>query len=212
MILSLTLSKRLPSYVWLLLLSSVFALAAQPEGASAKSSVSTKPSAKDYVLQPSDVIKVQIFQEDDLNRDVRISQECTVQLPLIERVDLTGKTARQAEDYIRALYAKDFIKNPQVNLSVMEYAPRRVNVIGAVNTQGVVVFQQEQGLTLLEAIGKAGGFSRLAAKKKVTLKRIKPDGTTDTTVINCEELAKGETNELWPLQPDDVIYVPEIIM
>lgn len=193
----------------LLLLSVAFAGAAQSDTSVTKPSA-PKAVAKDYILQPSDVIKVQIFQEDDLNRDVRISQECTVQLPLIERVDLTGKTARQAEEYIRSLYARDFLKKPQVNLQVMEYAPRRVNVVGAVNTPGVIIFQQEQGLTLLEAIGKAGSFNRLAQKKRVTLKRIRPDGTTDTTVIDCEELVKGDTNELYPLQPDDVIYVPEI--
>jgi protein involved in polysaccharide export with SLBB domain len=56
------------------------------------------------VLQASDLIRVQIFQEDDLNREVRISQENTVKLPLIDTVSLKDKTVRQAEEYIRDLY------------------------------------------------------------------------------------------------------------
>lgn len=201
--------KRFISHLGFLLLISVFAVAAQSETSVAKS-LPGKVAAKDYVLQPSDVIRVKVFQEEDLSLEVRISQECTVKLPLIEKVDLTGKTARQAEDYIRDLYARDFIKNPHVTLTVTEYTPRKVNVMGQVNAQGVVTFKQEQGLTLLEAINMAGGFTRLARKKDVTLKRIKPDGTPETVTIDCEALAKGDATESWPLQPDDVIFVPEI--
>ncbi len=164
------------------------------------------------MLQPSDLIRVQIFQEDELNREIRISRECTVMLPLIETVNLTGKTARQAEEYIRSLYAKDFLAKPQVNLSVLEYAPRRVYVFGAVGNPGPVTFVQEAGLTLVEAIAKAGSFSRIANKKKVTLKRIKADGGTDVIPINVEELLKGEGNMSWPLQPEDVIFVPETFL
>ena len=89
------------------------ASAESPSKTGATKSDGTKP---DYVLQPSDLIRVQIFQEDDLNREVRISQEYTVKLPLIDTVDLKDKTARQAEDYIRELYGRDFLAKPQVNL------------------------------------------------------------------------------------------------
>ena len=166
----------------------------------------------DYVLQPSDLLKIQVFQEDDLTREVRISQEYTVKLPLVENVDLRGKTVRQAEEYIRDLYGKDFLVSPQVNLFVLEYAPRRVFVAGAVTTPGVVLFQQEQGLILIDAISRAGSFNRLADKKRVTLKRTKSDGSTETVTINVEELMKGETTQTWPLQPGDVINVPEKIL
>ncbi len=187
--------------------------ATQEKGSTSKSDGSKNLISKaDYVLQPSDLIRVQIFQEDDLNREVRISQEFTVTLPLVNSVDLSGKTARQAESYIRDLYAKDFLVQPQVNLTVVEYAPRRVYVAGAVGAPGVVLFQQEQGLTLIEAISKANSFNRLADKKRVTLKRTMPDGTSETKTINVEELMKGDSSETWPLQPGDVINVPERVL
>lgn len=166
----------------------------------------------DYLLQPSDLIRVEIFQEEDLKREVRISQEFTVTLPLIDTIDLRGKTARQAESYIRDLYARDYLVKPQVNLFVLEYAPRRVYVAGAVTTPGEVLFQQEQGLNLIAAISRAGSFNRLADQKRVTLKRTLPDGTSETKTINVEELMKGESNETYPLQPGDVINVKERIL
>ena len=65
---------------------------------------------------------------------------------------------------------------------------------------------------MIDAISRAGSFNRLADKKRVTLKRAKPDGSTETRIINVEELMKGETNETWPLQPGDVINVPEKLL
>jgi polysaccharide export outer membrane protein len=189
------------------------AVAAQSDSPSRSGASKAADASKaDYVLQPSDLIRVQIFQEDDLNREVRISQENTVTLPLIDTVSLKGKTARQAEEHIRDLYGRDFLAKPQVNLFVLEYAPRRVFIAGAVNKPGVVLFQQEQGLTLIDAISRADSFNRLADKKRVTLKRTNADGTSETFTINVEELMKGESNKTWPLQPNDVINVPEKIL
>jgi uncharacterized protein involved in exopolysaccharide biosynthesis len=144
---------------------------------------------------------VQVFQEEELNREVRISQENTVTLPLIGNVDLAGKTARQAEEIIRSRYERDYLVRAQVNLIVMEYVPRNVFVVGSVGQPGVVPFPREQGLTLLDAISRAGSFNRLADKKHVTLKRTYSDGRTETFTINAEDLSKGESTETWPLQP-----------
>jgi hypothetical protein len=116
---------------------------------------------------------------------------------------------------IRDRYGKDYLAKPQVHIQVMEYAPRRVFVFGAVGKPGDVLFQQEQGLTLVDAISRAGSLNRLANKNKVTLKRTKPDGSTETRVIDMEELTKGDKadkNDAWPLEPGDVINVPEKII
>ena len=207
---------RLPQFITracLMAYCGVLVASAATTVATGKSdSPKTEATKVDYVLQPSDLIRVQIFQEEELNREVRISQEHTVNLPLIGSVDLSGRTARQAEEMIRRLYDRDFLVNPQVNLIVVEYAPRNVFVSGSVLTQGVVPFPREQGLTLIDAISRAGGFSRLADKKHVTLKRTNAEGKPETFTINAEDLAKGDSTETWPLQPNDVITVPERIL
>jgi polysaccharide export outer membrane protein len=73
----------------------------------------------------------------------------------------------------------------------------------------VIEFPHEKGLTLVDAIARAGGFTRLARQNKVTLKRTNPDGTTRVETIDVEALLKGDSTETWPLQPGDVITVPE---
>jgi polysaccharide export outer membrane protein len=170
------------------------------------------PTNPDYILQPSDLLHVQIFQEDDLTRDVRISQEYTVSLPLIGQINLKDKTAHQAQQLIRTLYDRDYLVDPQVNVIVLEYAKRTVNVLGSVNSPGAVQFPPEQGLTLLDAITRVGGFTRLADRKHVKLTRTTPDGKTSNYIINTDEIIGGSAQQTWALIPDDVIFVPERIL
>jgi polysaccharide biosynthesis/export protein len=169
-------------------------------------------AALDYVLQPSDLLNVQVFQEENLKRDVRVSQEFEITLPLIGKVDLKGKSLRQAEDLIRELYDRDYLVNPQVNVVVVEYAKRSVNVIGSVNQPGAVLFPQEQGLTLLDAVARAGGFSRLANRNQVKLTRTNADGKSETYIIDADDLIKGKSSNSWPLLANDIIFVPERIL
>jgi polysaccharide export outer membrane protein len=169
-------------------------------------------AAADYVLQPSDLLNVQVFQEENLKRDVRVSQEYSITLPLIGKVDLKGKSLRQAEDLIRELYNRDYLVNPQVNVVVVEYAKRSVNVIGQVNQPGAVLFPQEQGLTLLDAISRAGGFTRLANRSQVKLTRTNADGKTETYIINADDLIKGSSSTSWQLLVNDIVFVPERIL
>jgi polysaccharide biosynthesis/export protein len=166
----------------------------------------------DYLLQPGDLLKVDVFQEDDLRQEVRISQEYTIKLSLIGTLDLRGKTLRQTEELVRSLYDKDYLVNPQVTINVKEYVKRTVDVQGSVGKPGSVEFPPEEGLTLLQAISRAGGFNRLADKKGVLLTRKAPDGHSETTKINAADIIDGTSKENWPLQKDDTIFVPERIL
>lgn len=166
----------------------------------------------DYVLQPSDLLSVKVFQEENLTREVRVSQEYSITLPLIGKVDVKGKSLRQMEDLVRELYNRDYLVNPQINIVVTEYSKRSVNVIGQVNGPGQILFPQEQGLTLLDAISKAGGFSRLANRNQVKLTRTDTNGKTETFIIDADDLIKGKGSNNWPLIVNDIIFVPERIL
>jgi len=181
-------------------------------GASLHAADQPAPESTDYVLQPSDLIRVLIFQEPDLMREVRITQENSITLPLIGTIDLRDKTVRQAEEIIRSLYDKDYLVNPQINVTVLEYTQRTVKVLGAVNQPGAIVFPPEQKMGLLEAIARAGGFSRLAERRKVRLSRTLADGKTENYIVNADDMIQGASGEQWLLTKGDVIFVPERIL
>jgi polysaccharide export outer membrane protein len=170
------------------------------------------PESTDYILQPSDLIRLVVFQEPDLEREVRITQEYTITLPLIGTIDLRNKTVRQAEEIIRSLYDKDYLVNPQINLTVLEYTQRTVKVLGAVNQPGAIVFPPEQKMGLLEAIARAGGFSRIAERRKVRLSRTLEDGKSENYIINTDEMIQGASVQQWLLTKGDIIFVPERIL
>jgi polysaccharide biosynthesis/export protein len=196
---------RLPSFLFV-----VFGLVVGVTGRSAEDSV--QRSTTDYILQPSDLIRVVIFQEPDLLREVRITQEYTITLPLVGTIDVRNKTVRQVEEVIRSLYDKDFLVNPQINLTVLEYTQRTVQVVGAVNQPGAVVFPAEQKMGLVEAIARAGGHSRIADLKRIRLTRTSPEGKTENFTINVDDLMKGVSGEQWLLLKGDVIFVPERLL
>jgi polysaccharide biosynthesis/export protein len=163
----------------------------------------------DYILQASDLIRVEVFQEDGLRRDVRLSQECSITLPLVGTINLKGMTVGQANDLIQKLYDRDYLVNPQVNVTVLEYSVRTVNVLGAVTKAGAVTFPPEQSMNLLDAIAGAGGFTRLADRSRIKLTRQVADGKTEAHIVDADEIIQGQTKKDWPLQKGDVIYVPE---
>lgn len=164
---------------------------------------------RDYVLQPLDLLQIRFFQESDMDREVRISREDTVTLPLVGSVVLRGLTLSEAESELRQLYDRDYLVNPQVNVVVLEYSRRTVNVLGSVTAPGQIPFPQEEGLTLLDAISRAGGFTRLAERRKISLTRKLDSGRVETFTIDANDVIKGDSEERWVLQTDDLIYVPE---
>lgn len=195
------------------LLMAAQAMAGAAPAAAAPGATTPAVSAQpDYALQPSDLLQVDVFQEPDLQRQVRISQESTVTLPLIGLVNLKGKTIRQAQQLIASLYNRNYLVNPQINITVLDYAKLTVNVLGSVNTPGAIPIPPEQSLNLLDAIARAGGFSRLADRKHVKLMRTDADGNSTTVIINADDIIQGRTNDLCPLRKDDVIFVPERIL
>jgi polysaccharide biosynthesis/export protein len=179
----------------------------------ASASAVVAAAAGDYVLQPQDILRVQVFQEEEINRlgEVSVSQEHTIVLPLIKTVDVKGRTVRQVEALVRELYSQGYLINPQVQVIVLKYAERSVSVIGAVNNAGRVLFPGERALNLLEAVANAGGFSRLADLKKVKLTRKHANGETTTQEINADDLTKRGGKDI-PLEKGDVIFVPERIL
>ena len=167
----------------------------------------------EYILQPRDLIKVEVFQELDMERQVRLTQDSTITLPLIGTISLQGKTIQQAQDLIRQLYDRDYLVNPQINVIVLEFAKHDVKVLGQVDKAGAVEIPSDKPLKLLDAIALVGGFTRLADRKHVTLTRTNDDGKPTTTEINADDIIQSKnSSDAWTLKEGDVIFVPERIL
>lgn len=163
-----------------------------------------------YVLAANDLIGIRVFQEDDLETRVRISKDGTITFPLIGVIRVGGKTPQEAARGIRDMLAKGYLINPQVTVSVLEYTKYRLTVLGQVQKPGSYDFPDRERLTLLEAIGMAGGYTRIADPGKIVVKRIS-NGKESVYRVNAKKMASRVDASAFEVMPGDVITVGESI-
>ena len=157
------------------------------------------------VIGARDRVAIQVYRESDLDTRAQLSDAGTVQMPLIGAVRIVGMTTDQAARLIEARLRDGYLVNPQVSVTIEERVRRSVTVLGHVREPGVFKLTADRGLTLVEALGMAGGMTRIANPKKVTLKR---RGGGDPQVINVRDITSGKAADV-QLQDGDVIHVPE---
>ncbi len=161
----------------------------------------------DYVLVIGDVVELNVFREPDLTTQATIARDGTVQLPLVREVNLAGLTIRDARELLRGLYDKQFLVNPQVFLNVVRYAQRKFTIMGQVARPGSYELQGGERMDILEAIGLAGGFTRIANRGRVIIQRKEGD-KVQALKVNAKRMADGKEMPV-EVQPGDVITVTE---
>ena len=169
-----------------------------------------KPAATslDYKICPADILNISVFQEDDLKSMLRVSNEGTIDFPLIGMLPVAGLSPQEAARALEHRLAPGYLTNPQVTVTVMEFSKRRFTVLGEVQKPGSYDMPDQQDVTVLQAIGMAGGYTRIANPGKVTLMR-KTEGKQRTFQLNAKRMASGHTESAFPVLPGDVITVAE---
>jgi polysaccharide export outer membrane protein len=164
-------------------------------------------ASESYAIGPLDLLRFRVVGEEETNTEVRVSNDGKVNLPYIGPVKIADMTVAEAREQVYALYNADFYVDPQIDMAVIGYRQRRVNVQGMVNNQGFVNFPPEEEMTLLGAISAAGGWrtDRLSDKGNVELTRTTPDGSTQTHKIDATSISPND----WLLKDGDYIYVNE---
>ncbi len=161
-----------------------------------------------YVLKPSDVVRIEVYQEADLGKEVRVEGDGSVTLALIGKVKVAGMTLAEAQSLITDLYNRDYLVDPQISLLVVSFAPKYVYVLGMVGRPGKVAMPPDQDLTLIDAISECGGVTRLGNPRKVRIKRA--DGSSPFDV-NYDDIRRGDSRDII-LEEGDTISVPERII
>lgn len=158
------------------------------------------------LLGPSDVVEVRVFGEPDLSGVHRVEAEGTVRLPLVGNVELDGLGADEAAERIEAAYNARYLKDAQVTVVVREFNSRKIYVLGEVGKPGAYPFEEK--MTVIGAIARAGGTSRLADLNRTIITREAAKGSTTRQTVQVAEIRKGQSPDV-ELQPGDIIFVPE---
>ncbi|MBB3878898.1 polysaccharide biosynthesis/export family protein [Sphingomonas pseudosanguinis] len=158
--------------------------AKQAATTTATATATAEPIA-DYKLGVADKVRVIVFNEETLSGEFTVSDSGTLSLPLIGDVKATGRTPREVIRDIEAKLADGYLREPRVSMDVLTYRP--FYIMGEVTKPGE--YPYSNGLTALNAVARAEGFTYRANKRKVFIKRF------------------GETTEhQYKMDPNVVVY------
>jgi polysaccharide biosynthesis/export protein len=173
--------------------------------ANAKSGLPRTPANPLYVIGPEDVLDITVWKEPDVSRVVPVRPDGRISLPPINDIQAAGLSPKQLAATVAEKLRK-FVNEPQVTVIVTAINSQRVFVVGEVLRAGA--FPLLPGMTVLQALGSAGGFTTFANVKKIHVMRMR-DGKKVELPFNYREVLKGDKPEQnIDLEPGDTIVVP----
>jgi protein involved in polysaccharide export with SLBB domain len=164
-----------------------------------------KDREKTRVLGPSDIIEVRVYGEDDLSGEHQVGVSGEVRLPLVGNVMVEGLTPDETQRAIEKAYNGTFLKDAQVSVLVKAYNSRRIYVLGQVKSPGN--YEYEPRMTVIAAIARAGGASKLANANGTVITRGKDEEQTRLRAP-VNDIQRGEAPDI-ELLPGDIVFVPE---
>lgn len=186
--------------------------------AESKTNVSPNQTVLAYKITLTDLLRIDIYQEDDLRTMSRVDAKGRINLPLVGEVQVVGLTISDAQKAVENAYREGrYLRTPQVTINVEAYAPREVSIQGQVRSPGRYPLPIETSMTVLELVTRAGGFTDTAKGTAVNVTRVTPDGKKQVFTIDVDSLLKGKSganindNSLM-LEPGDIVFVPERII
>ena len=162
-----------------------------------------------YKLSANDLLDFRVFQEPELDGVIRVSGDGTAIFPLIGAVNVVGKTVTQATEDIKARYRDGYLVYPQVSLTVRTFAQKLFTVLGQVQKPGSYDMKGSDEITLLQAIGMAGGYTKIANPGNVTVKRREEGGRERVIKLDAKRMARGDDSASFYVKPGDIITVAE---
>jgi len=158
--------------------------------------VASAPATADdgYRLGSGDKIHISIFGQPDLNGDFAVDGGGSIQLPLIGSVKAAGLTVTEFQKQVTSKFADGYLVNPNVDVEVLSYRP--FYIIGEIRAPGQ--YSYVNGMSILNAIALAGGFTDRADKSEVYIRR---NGSSKETEYPADETTR--------VNPGDIVRISE---
>lgn len=162
------------------------------------------PPTQNYQIGIGDLLLIEVYDEEDLTKEVRVLTDGYISFPLLGSIRAAGLTVGQLEQKITEKLGSKYLVNPQVTIFVKEFSS--VFVFGEVVNPGS--FPIYGKMTVFEAITLAGGFTDVANPSKVKVIRQEGDREVTYEVDITRLTKKGDTSADIELQANDRVIVP----
>jgi polysaccharide export outer membrane protein len=171
-----------------------------------QASPNTNPG--EYLLGEGDLLRVSVFEAEELDTTVRVNSRGWITLPLLDTIEIKGLTAIEAEEKIESLYRQRYIKNPHVSVFVEEHISQRITLVGQFREPGTYDYPTKQ--RLLDVIALGGGLSDKAGQIAKIRKGRSIQGKPDVFIVDLDQLIiKGNVKLNIEINGGDVIFIPE---
>lgn len=162
-----------------------------------------------FVLAEGDEISISVWRQEDLKRNVSIDPSGYISYPLIGQIKASGLTIPQLREQVASRLAK-YVIDPQVDVSILSLKGQEIYVLGEVKTPGA--FLLERKTSALQAIVKAGGFTRDSNTGAVLLARSEEKVVRISSISldmgNVQKVPNSYQNV--SLRRGDILYVPPL--
>ena len=153
-----------------------------------------------------DVFDIRVYGEPDMSGSYRVSSDGSIDFPLAGRLEVAGSTTSELQRLLVNRLKDGYLKSPQVSVMMKEWNSRKVSVLGQVKNPGPVSYRPN--MTIVDAIASAGGFTPIAAKNSVNLRREAGGGKVQNRIYPVASITEGQSPNVLVL-PGDVLVVDE---
>lgn len=161
---------------------------------SAASAELTQVERVPYLLGPGDQLRILVYGEGDLSGQFTVGPQGTIAYPLLGELKAAGMTPEQFAEFLTRVLQPNYVRKPNVSAEVLNYRP--YFILGEVNSPGTYPFVN--GLTVVNAVATASGFSYRADSQRVFIKH--------ENEVNEREY---RLTSITPVQPGDTIRISE---
>lgn len=164
-------------------------------------------SSTPYFVNPGDVLRIDVWNEESLSREVLVRPDGIISLPMAGEVDTTRNTPSQVGAKVAKALGAFMKDTPRVVVSLIDVGGNKISVIGKVQRPGEFKINSETDV--MQALALAGGLNAFAAENDIRILRRKPDGVQIAIPFEYANVKVGkdlQTNIL--LQSRDVVVVP----
>jgi polysaccharide biosynthesis/export protein VpsN len=161
--------------------------------------------APEEKLGVGDLFEVRVVSEPELSGTFQVGSDGTIDYPFAGRLQVAGLGPGDVQKLITTKLQDGYLRSPQVSVHVKEWNSRKVAVLGQVARPGPVPYFPN--MTIVDAIAAAGGFTPLAAKNSVKVRR-ESSGKTTTRTYAAGDISEGTSPNV-VLLPGDIVVVDE---
>lgn len=187
--------------------------------ASAEEAGNPSPQAfagvESYRLASFDLVRITVFGEPEFGISQRVSASGDVSMPLLGQVSIGGLTVEEARQRIEtALVEEEFLRRPQVFVSIEGFSPRRITILGEIGSPTSIELPPGTNSFDIEVvIAMAGGFTELARRSEVRVTRkSEEDGRERVLTVDVDEVMldeqDGYASTRFRVLPGDILFVP----